>query len=88
MLTGAIDHILAIGGLMQVLGYAARIWAHFSTDSIPPYIMQSCLIILAPVLYAASVYMCLSRIIRSSGGDGLSLVRGRWITRVFVLADL
>ena len=73
---------------MQVLGYAARIWAHYYTNKLAPNIIASCLIVLAPIFYAASIHMCLSRIIRSSNGAHLSILQPRWITRIFLAGDL
>ncbi|KAJ3550080.1 hypothetical protein NM208_g173 [Fusarium decemcellulare] len=45
-------------------------------------------IILAPILFAASVYMTLGRIVLLSGQSDLSLVRPRWLTKLFVLGDV
>ncbi|KAI3001805.1 hypothetical protein CBS147346_6208 [Aspergillus niger] len=53
-----------------------------------PYCMQSVLILLAPVLFAASVYMTLGRIIRRVNGEQHSLIPLRWLTRVFVTSDV
>ncbi|RAL04964.1 RTA1 domain-containing protein [Aspergillus ibericus CBS 121593] len=78
----------AIGGIFEIIGYAARAWAHFSTGSIMPYSIQSVFILLGPVLFAASVYMTLGRIIRSTGGEHLSMLLIRWLTKTFVLGDV
>lgn len=45
-------------------------------------------IVLAPVLFAASVYMTLGRIVLLSGQPDLSIVRPRWLTKLFVLGDV
>ncbi|KAJ5488976.1 RTA1 domain protein [Penicillium diatomitis] len=50
--------------------------------------MQSVCILLAPVLFAASVYMVLGRLIRSIGADEHSIIPVRWLTRTFVSSDI
>ncbi|KAK6331861.1 hypothetical protein TWF718_002400 [Orbilia javanica] len=78
----------AIGGILQVAGYGVRIYCHFNTDQLAPYAVQASFIILAPVFYAASIYMVLRRLIRSIGGDRFSPVPIRWLTWVFVTGDI
>ena len=53
-----------------------------------PYAIQSVLILLAPILFAASIYMFLSRIIRSVNGERFSVIRFKWLTKVFVCGDI
>ncbi|KAI3071472.1 hypothetical protein CBS147343_5540 [Aspergillus niger] len=79
---------LAIGGIFELIGFIARIISHFHTADLGPYCMQSVLILLAPVLFAASVYMTLGRIIRRVNGEQHSLIPLRWLTRVFVTSDV
>ncbi len=50
--------------------------------------MQNVFILLGPALFAASIYMCLSRIIRGVRGDHHSLVRPSWLTKIFVTGDV
>lgn len=50
--------------------------------------MQSLFILLAPILYAASIYMVLGRIITFLKGEHLSYVPVRLMTRIFVLGDV
>ncbi|KAK3346356.1 RTA1 like protein-domain-containing protein [Lasiosphaeria hispida] len=79
----------AIGGLMEFIGYAARCSASSNTGKLMPYIIQNTFLLLPPVLFAASVYMTLGRIIRSVGpsGERYSPVGTTWLTRVFVAGD-
>ncbi|KAK4946711.1 hypothetical protein LTR10_014213 [Elasticomyces elasticus] len=79
--------VFAAGGLCQVIGYSARILAYWHTDHIGPYVVQSMFILLAPVLYAASIYMVLGRLIRSVHGERFSVVQSKWMTKLFVLGD-
>jgi hypothetical protein len=50
--------------------------------------MQTLLILLTPVLFAASIYMFLGRLIRASGHPQLSPVRITWLTKIFVAGDI
>lgn len=43
---------------------------------------------MAPALLAASVYMVLGRVIRSVHAERHSIIRVRWLTRIFVLTDV
>ncbi|KAI9899737.1 hypothetical protein N3K66_006198 [Trichothecium roseum] len=78
----------AVGGLFQVIGYAARIVSRNNTAKLMPYAIQNAFILLSPVLFAASVYMTLSRVIRAVGGERHALFRPARLTRVFVAGDV
>ncbi|KAL2444211.1 hypothetical protein ABEF95_015908 [Exophiala dermatitidis] len=75
---------------VQVIGYLVRIVSYYHTDEIAPYTIQICFIVLAPVFYSASIYMVLSRLIRSvPGGERLSLIRPTSrLTKIFVWGDI
>lgn len=62
--------------------------AHNDTDSKTPYIIQSTLILVAPILFAASVYMILGRLILRTGSASYSIVRATWVTKIFVAGDI
>lgn len=53
-----------------------------------PYIIQSILLLLGPTLFAASIYMILGRLVVLLEADSYSMIRARWLTKVFVLGDL
>lgn len=53
-----------------------------------PYAVQNVFILLGPALFAASIYMCLSRIIRSIRAEHHSLIKPRNLTRTFVTGDV
>ncbi|KAF9886484.1 hypothetical protein FE257_011391 [Aspergillus nanangensis] len=80
--------VLVTGGIFQVIGYICRILAHNDTESIPIYSVQTILILLAPPLYAASIYMTLGRLIRYLDAESLSLVATRWLTTIFLVGDI
>ncbi|KAF7550940.1 hypothetical protein G7Z17_g5377 [Cylindrodendrum hubeiense] len=78
----------AIGGLFQIIGYAIRILSHYYTNQIAPYVIQITFILLAPVFYAASIYMVLSRLVVSVNGERCSIVRPSRMTKIFLAGDL
>jgi len=77
-----------IGGIFQTIGYCGRIWSHFDTESIGGFVMQAILILVAPALFAASIYMILGRLIRALGAEHLSLIPIKWVTKIFVTGDV
>ncbi|OBW64295.1 MAG: putative 5-proFAR isomerase His6 [Aureobasidium pullulans] len=79
-----------IGGLFEVIGYAARAK---SADQHPnytlmPYILQSLFLLLAPTLFAASIYMELGRILDLTEGSSRSIIGRKKLTKIFVLGDV
>lgn len=60
--------------------------AEDKTDQLGPYIVL--LILVAPALFAASIYMTLGRLMRSVQGERHSLVPVRWLTRAFAAGDV
>lgn len=77
-----------VGGIFEAIGYAARGAAHNDDQSLGAIIIQSLLILLAPILFAASIYMILSRIIRRARAESHSIMRPTWVTRIFVVGDV
>ena len=69
-------------------GYGVRARARNQTGKLMPFVIQNIFILVAPVLFAASIYMTLGRIITSVGGDKHSLVKPSKITLTFVLGDV
>jgi hypothetical protein len=79
-----------IGGLFETVGYVGR-WlsARESPNwTVKPYVIQSLLILLAPAFFAASIYMVLGRIIRLTDGESCSIIRAKWLTKIFVFGDV
>jgi hypothetical protein len=50
--------------------------------------MQTLLLLLAPTLFAASMYMILGRMIRLLDAEAHSLIRTKWLTKIFVGGDI
>ncbi|KAM0228719.1 hypothetical protein ACHAP5_011870 [Fusarium lateritium] len=80
--------VFVIGGLFEIIGYGARAGAHDKTERMMPYVIQNTYILLAPALFAATIYMCLGRIIRQTQGESRSIVPVRWLTKIFVSGDV
>lgn len=56
--------------------------------TVKPYIIQTLLPLVAPALYAASIYMILGRIIMITQGEQHSIIRKKWLTKLFVFGDV
>ncbi|KAH8782678.1 RTA1 protein [Diaporthe sp. PMI_573] len=81
---------LAMGGILEVVGYAGRAKSgNESPDwTLGPYIIQAILLLVAPALFAATIYMELGRIISVVDGEGHVMIRKEWMTKVFVTGDV
>lgn len=53
-----------------------------------PYVIASIFALVAPALFAASIYMILGRIIRVLGAEHHSLIRVNFLTKIFVIGDI
>jgi len=83
--------VLAIA--MEAVGYGARIASTQNVDARTIYILQYCLIILAPVIMAGVIYVVFGRILflvvpPASRTIRLLWVPARWLTLVFVCFDI
>lgn len=74
--------------IVQIIGYIARALSHANTESVPIYSIQTILILLAPPLYAASIYMVLGRLILHLRAESYSIVPLKWMTGIFVTGDV
>ncbi|CAP95198.1 hypothetical protein E8E15_007058 [Penicillium rubens] len=78
------------GGIFEVVGYTARVVSsnEYPNYTIPPLAIQAVLVLVAPSLLAASIYMELGRIMIVTGGENLSPIRRSWLTKIFVVGDV
>lgn len=76
--------------IVEALGYMCRFISSTETPdwTMKPYIGQSLMLLLAPALFAASVYMTLGRIIRLLHAGSVCLIRPSWLTKIFVTGDV
>ncbi|CAG7962619.1 unnamed protein product [Penicillium salamii] len=81
---------LVIGGYFELVGYIGRAMSSQQSPNwtLGPYVMQSTLLLIAPALFAASIYMELGRVILMVKGEQLALVRVSWMTKIFVAGDV
>ncbi|USP80414.1 UDP-Glycosyltransferase/glycogen phosphorylase [Curvularia clavata] len=75
-------------GSFEAIGYAGRAAAHSNLENKNPYIIQSVLILIAPILFAASIYMILGRLVTRTDSDSLSIIRPSRVTKIFVTGDV
>jgi hypothetical protein len=74
--------------IVEIYGLIFRCTAHNNTASMLSYALANNGILLAPALFAASLYMTLGRLMRSLHAEHLSLINVRWLTKIFVIGDV
>ncbi|KAE9365699.1 RTA1-domain-containing protein [Stipitochalara longipes BDJ] len=79
---------LIIGGFFEIGGYIARALAHNNQTSLSIYVVQIILLLVAPALFAASIYMVLGRLILVTQGESMAPIRAKWLTKIFVCGDV
>ncbi|KAJ6112074.1 hypothetical protein N7523_008135 [Penicillium sp. IBT 18751x] len=76
--------VFVIGGVC----YICRALAHYNKENVPLYSISTIMILLAPPLYAASIYMTLGRLIVHLDAERFSVVPVKWLTGIFVTGDV
>ncbi|KAH7080172.1 RTA1 like protein-domain-containing protein [Paraphoma chrysanthemicola] len=82
---------LVIGGYFEFVGYACRSASATQPHgeyTLMPFVVQNSYILLAPALFAATIYMTLGRIVNLTEGNKHSIVSARKLTWVFLLGDI
>jgi len=76
--------------LVEWIGYIGRAISSQETPNwtLGPYLIQTLLLLVAPALFAASIYMELSRIIALADGESHVLIKKKWLTKLFVCGDV
>lgn len=79
-----------LGGYFECIGFVARALLINLTYSwqLGLHITETLLLLLAPTLFAGSIYMTLTRIIRLTNGQKHSVLPVKWLTKIFVAGDL
>ncbi|CAG7999411.1 unnamed protein product [Penicillium salamii] len=80
--------VVLVAAAFEAVGLLARAYSSKHLEKETPFEIQTLLIFLAPILFAASVYMFLGRVIRKSGHPELSFIRIKWVTPIFVVGDI
>jgi len=76
--------------IVESIGFMGRIVGSTQTPNwtLTPYIIQVLTLLLAPALFAASIYMIQGRIVLLTAGERLSMIRVSWLTKIFVIGDI
>ncbi|KAH6719353.1 RTA-like protein [Leptodontidium sp. MPI-SDFR-AT-0119] len=79
-----------IGGFFESIGYIGRAISHTQSPdwTLGPYLIQTLLVLVAPALFAASIYMELGRIVILVDGESHILIKKKWLTKIFVCGDV
>ncbi|KAF2794167.1 RTA1-domain-containing protein [Melanomma pulvis-pyrius CBS 109.77] len=77
-----------IGALFEVVGFGVRTTGKSKPTELSLYIVQYLGILLAPIFFAAAVYMFLGRLIGVTNGQQYSFIRITWLTKIFVGGDV
>lgn len=77
-----------IGGLAEVVGYLGRIIYLGDLQVLPPYVMQSVLLWIAPALFAGTLYMTFEGVIMRTGCTDHLIIPIKWLTKLFVSGHL
>lgn len=86
-----IVNLLSNPRIGQVLGYIFRTinaTEPYQQWSKIPYILQVVLPLVAPALFAASIYMTLGRTVEMSEGDKYLFIKRSMPTKIFVIGDI
>ncbi|QEU62081.1 hypothetical protein KDRO_E09680 [Kluyveromyces lactis] len=77
-----------VGIAIEAVGYGMRYMSANDTDKLTPYILQSVFLLVAPALYAATIYMVFGQMLHYLQCTKLSIVPARWSTTIFVIGDV
>lgn len=76
--------------VVEAVGYIARAISNSqgTHPTLAPYVVQTLLLLLAPPLFAATIYMLLGHIILATDAERHSLIRRKYLTKTFVTCDV
>jgi hypothetical protein len=77
-----------IGEIVGYINRAINAREYAGCWTLGPYVVQTLLLLIAPALMAASIYMILGRIILLTDGEVHAIIKRRWLTKTFVLGDV
>lgn len=77
-----------LGGIIETIGYMSRIFSSSNFTELWTDIIQIILVLVAPPLYAATIYMSLGRLIEFIECQKYSIVPLKYMTKIFVIGDL
>jgi hypothetical protein len=76
--------------IVEWIGYVGRAVSSKQSPNwaLPPFLVQQLFLLLAPVFFAASIYMELARIILLANGEAHAIIRPKRLTMTFVTGDI
>lgn len=77
-----------VGGIAEIIAFIARCLGTQHRQSLGPYVANTVLMLVAPPLFAASIYMSLGRIIVMLKMEKYSVIPIKWLTKIFVFGDV
>ena len=77
-----------VGIAIESVGYGMRYMSANDADKFMPYILESVFVLVAPALYAATIYMVFGQMLQYLRCTKLSIVPARWSTTIFVMGDV
>lgn len=79
---------MLVGSLFEVVGMIVRIVSTKNPTVIAPFAVQLLFVLLAPLLFAASMYMTLSQLLKFLNSPEVSLIPSKVSTKLFVTGDI
>ncbi|KAL3486459.1 RTA1 like protein-domain-containing protein [Aspergillus germanicus] len=79
--------LLALGAIIELIGWAARIWSSKCPYNDSAFKTQVTLLVIGPVFFTAAIYLFLSQLIRHYG-DQYSLLRPKAYLWIFISVDV
>ncbi|KAF4827723.1 Protein RTM1 [Colletotrichum tropicale] len=79
---------LIIGCLLEIAGYLGRFLSSTDTGNLGFFMIQTLCLLVAPALFAASIYMVLGRLILYLQCAPLSPIKPSRLTKIFVVGDV
>lgn len=79
---------LLVGCQLEAMGYVARAVSSSDVEATMPYAIQSVLLLVAPSLSAATIYMLFGKMLVLLRCTNLSIIPSRYNTKFFVAGDI
>ncbi|EXF80726.1 hypothetical protein CFIO01_13595 [Colletotrichum fioriniae PJ7] len=79
---------MLIGCILELVGYMGRFLSSNAPDVIGFFMIQTLCLLVAPALFAASIYMVLGRLIIHLRSESFSPIKPSRLTKTFVIGDI
>lgn len=83
---------LFVAALISTAGWGVRIASIHQKDSIPLYAVSASYVVISPIFVCATLYLLLTRLIRTTLPEGPAQVffriSSRWLGRIFITSDV